>query len=51
MKREISSSNSCFGYRLMHQKLRQMGVTTDQETVRLTLKALDPEGQGSRGIN
>ena len=44
MKREISSSSSCFGYRLMHQKLRQMGVTTDQETVRLTLKALDPEG-------
>ena len=44
MKREISSSSSCFGYRLMHQKLRQMGVTTDQETVRLTLEALDPEG-------
>ena len=44
MKREISSSSSCFGYRLMHQKLRQMGVTTDQETVRLTLTALDPEG-------
>ena len=37
----------------MHQKLRQMGVTTDQETVRLTLKALDPEGVicRSRGIN
>ena len=51
MKREISSSSSCFGYRLMHQKLRQMGVTTDQETVRLTLKALDPEGVICRSRN
>ena len=51
MKREISSSNSCFGYRLMHQKLRQMRVTTDQETVRLTLKALDPEGVICRSRN
>ena len=51
MKREISSSSSCFGYRLMHQKLRQMGVTTDQETVKLTLKALDPEGVICRSRN
>ena len=35
----------------MHQKLRQMGVTTDQETVRLTLKALDPEGVICRSRN
>ena len=51
MKREISSSSSCFRYRLMHQKLRQMGVATDQETVRLTLKALDPEGVICRSRN
>ena len=35
----------------MHQKLRQMGVTTDQETVRLTLKALDPEDAICRSKN
>ena len=43
MKREISSSSSCFGYRSMHQKLRQ--------TVRLTLKALDTEGVIRRSRN
>ena len=35
----------------MHQKLRQMGVTKDQQTVRLTLKALDPEGVICRSRN
>ena len=35
----------------MHHKLRQMGVTTDQETVRLTLKTLDPEGVICRSRN
>ena len=45
VKREISSSSSCFGYRLMHQKLRQMG------TVRLILKALHPGGVIFRSRN
>ena len=35
----------------MHQKLRQMGVTTDPQTVRLTLEALDPEGVICRSRN
>lgn len=37
-----------FGYRLMHQKLRSIGITVDRETVRLGLKYLDPEGVESR---
>ena len=36
-------SGSCFGYRLMHQKLRARGYTVDRETVRIIIKSLDAE--------
>ena len=32
----------------MHQKIRSKGVITDKETVRITLKALDPDGVNRR---
>lgn len=45
---QLRGSASCFGYRLMHQKLRSDGINVDRETVRLALKELDPEGVTSR---
>ena len=45
---ELNSSASCFGYRLMHQKLRTEGVNIDRETVRIALQILDPEGVEQR---
>ena len=43
-----NTSGNCFGYRSMHQKIRLNGLTTDRETVRLVLKALDPDGVEER---
>ena len=48
IKREADTSSSGYGYRMIHQKLRQMGVTTNRETVRLILKAVDPDGVMNR---
>ena len=40
------------GYRLMHQKIySSYGLVVDRETVRLVLKALDPEGVQRRSKN
>ena len=44
----IQGSESLFGYRLMHQKLRSMGYVIDQHSVRLILKTLDPDGVSAR---
>lgn len=42
---ELQGNGSCLGYRQMTQKLRlQYGLVVHRETVRLTLKTLDPEG-------
>ena len=41
---ELRTSSSCFGYRSMLQHLRRKCYITDRETVRLALKALDPDG-------
>ena len=48
VKREADTSSSGYGYRMIHQKLRQMGVTTNRETFRLILKAADPDGVMNR---
>ena len=49
VQKEISQkAGRCFGYRLMHQKLRLMGCNVDRETVRLCIKAVDPEGVKDR---
>ena len=39
---ELASSS--FGYRMMHQKLRQKKLVVDRETVRIAIRSLDPEG-------
>ena len=39
---ELASSS--FGYRMMHQKLRQKKLVVDRETVRIAMRSLDPEG-------
>ena len=44
IQKELKGSNSCFGYRYMLQKVRDNGLNTDKETVRLIIKALDPIG-------
>ena len=44
IKREADKSCSGYGYRMIHKKLRQMGVTTNRETVRLIIKAVGPHG-------
>ena len=42
---ELSSGpNSSFGQRYMHQKLRSKGLVVNHETVRVTIKTLDPAG-------
>ena len=41
---ELASSSSSFGYRMMHQKLRQKKLVVDRETVRIAMRSLDPEG-------
>ena len=48
IKREADTSSSRYGHRMIHQKLRQMGVTTNRETVRLILRAVDPDGVMNR---
>ena len=40
----IKNIGSNFGYRMVHQKLRQKGLVCDRETVRLIVLSLDPEG-------
>lgn len=46
---ELKGSGSSMGYRAMHQKLRSVyNLQVDQETVRLCLKQLDPEGVEDR---
>ena len=44
VQKQLESSSSSFGYRLMHQKLRKNNFTVDRETVRIIKKSLDPEG-------
>lgn len=44
IKTEPDTSSSSYWHRMIHQNLRQMGVTTNWETVRLILKAADPDG-------
>ena len=46
---ELRGSGSSMEYRTMHQKLRSVyNLQVDQETVRLCLKTLDPEGVEER---
>ena len=45
VEREFEGSGSLIGYRQMHQRLRiDYGLVVSRETVRLTLKTLDPSG-------
>ena len=48
IKREADTPSFGYGHRMIHQKLRQMGVTTNRETVRLILRAVDPDGVMNR---
>ena len=45
---ELASSSSSFGYRMMHQNLRQKKLVGDRETVQTALRSLDPEGVTAR---
>ena len=45
---ELAFSSSSFGYRMMHQKLRQRKLDVDRETVRIAMTSLDPEGVTAR---
>ena len=45
VEREFEGSGSLIGYQQMHQRLRiDYGLVVSRETVRLTLKTLDPSG-------
>ena len=44
VQKQLESSLSSFGYRLMHQKPRKNKFTVDRETVTITMKSLDPKG-------
>ena len=41
---ELAFSSSSFGYRMMHQKLKQKILIVDRKTVWIAMKSLDPEG-------
>ena len=46
---ELRGSGSSMGYRAMHQKLKSVyNLQVDQETVRLCIKMLDPQGVEER---
>ncbi len=45
---EIQGPGRCSGYRTMHQTLQQDGYVVDRETVRIAIKALDPQGVEER---
>ena len=45
---ELASLSSSFGYRMMHQKLRQKNLVVDRETIRIAMRLLDPEGVTAR---
>ncbi len=45
---EIQGPGRCSGYRTMHQTLQQDGYVTDRESVRMAIKALDPQGVEER---
>ena len=46
---ELQSSDSCMGYRQLHQRLlKDHGLVMDRETVRRLVKGLDPEGRELR---
>ena len=48
IKRKADTLCSGYGYRMIHQKLRQMDVTTNRETVMLIVKAVDSDGVMNR---
>ena len=43
IKREVDTPSFGYGYRMIHQKLRQIGATVNPESVRLILKATNPD--------
>ena len=45
---KTSTSSSSFGYRVMLCKLRKNEFVINSETVRFTMKVLDPEGVANR---
>ena len=47
---ELKESRYSCGYRFIHKKIRMKGLSTNRELVRLTLKALDPEGVRNRSL-
>lgn len=51
LKRQVYSSGQLHGYRWMHLKCIQAGYTVTQETVRLLLQTIDPEGVTIRKRN
>ena len=49
INKELTESGSSMGYRAMHQKLRsEYNIQVDQETVRICMKQLDPQGVEER---
>ena len=49
--KNLMESGSCFGYRVMHNKLLTHGYVVDRETVRIIISSLDPEGVQLRTAN
>ena len=47
---ELKESGSDDGYRFIHQKIGMIGLPTNRELIRLTLKALDPEEVKNRSL-
>ena len=48
IERQLLGSESCIGYRQMHQRCIQHGISASRKNVSIALKALDEEGVKSR---
>ena len=48
MLHALKGSQSCYGYRSMHQAIRRAGLTIDRETVRMAMTVFDPVGVANR---
>ena len=51
VRKQLEGTSSLIGYRYMHLKARAAGLVVDRETIRLVMKAMDPEGVSLRATH
>ena len=51
VRKQLEGTSSLICYRYMHLKARAAGLVVDRETIRLVMKAMDPEGVSLRATH